>query len=88
VWPLRLDKHRASALLCPSQPSSSSTLPEKDLLEVAPYNCLIAPGATMEVLLQLDQLLHTGSTGELSADERVWIVYLVQTLTSSPAAFI
>ena len=26
--------------------------------------------------------------GELSADERVWIVYLVQTLTSSPAAFI
>ena len=33
--PLRLDKHRASALLSPSQPSSSSTLPEKDLLEVA-----------------------------------------------------
>ena len=64
AWPAKESREASEAWqassICPSQPSSSSTLPEKDLLEVAPYNCLIAPGATMEVLLQLDQLLHTG----------------------------
>ena len=35
-----IDPLYVPALLCPSQSSSSSTLPEKDLLKVAPYNCL------------------------------------------------
>ena len=66
AWPAKESSEASEAWLalsiCPSPPFSALlllTLPEKDLLEVAPSTCLIVPGATMEVWSQLDQLLHT-----------------------------
>ena len=55
-----IDSLYASALLRPSPLSPSSTLPKEEVLEVAPYSCLIVPEASIEVMSHLGQLLHTG----------------------------